>query len=82
MKTRQPIILSPPLATAIARGAAFVPRAKRSAFLKGVVQSLRGLRRPDPDQVASAIFLQWRLLAVVPTTAKKKASPFPFRRAA
>src|SRR5690606_35533571 len=42
-------------ALAIARAAAFVPAGKRPAFLKGILQSLRGLSRLDADVIAQAV---------------------------
>lgn len=69
-------------AVAIARAAAFVPAPKRAAFLKGVLQSLRGLSRPDADVIAQAVWTQWQLAGVVPRKAPKPGFSSPFKRAA
>ena len=69
-------------ALAIARAAAFVPARKRPAFLRGILQSLRGLGRPDADVIAQAVWTQWQLAGVVPRKAPKPGFSSPFKRAA
>lgn len=69
--TRRPITIRRENALAIARASAFVPARKRPAFLKGILRSLHGLRRPDADVIAQAIWTQWQLAGVVPRKAPK-----------
>jgi hypothetical protein len=79
---RRSIIIAPADAVAIARAAAFVPVSRRKEFVRGVVASLRGLRRPDADTVATAVLTQWRLIGVIPRKAPKPGFRPPFKRAA
>ena len=81
MKGR-PITIKRENALAILRAASFVPVAKRRTFLRGIVQSLRGLSRPDADVIAQAVWTQWRLAGVVPRKAPKPGFASPFKRAA
>ncbi len=69
-------------ALAIARAAACVPATKRPAFLKGILQSLRGLSRPEADVIAQAVWTQWQLAGVVPRKAPKPGFNPAYRRAA
>lgn len=79
---RVPIKVSRESAVTIARAAAYVPALRRRAFLKGIVQSLRGLSRPDADVIAQAIWTQWRLAGVLPRAKPKPGFSAPYRRAA
>lgn len=79
---RRPITINRESALAVVRAAACVPAVRRPAFIKGIVQSLRGLSRPDADTVATAVLTQWRLIGVIPRKAPKPGFRPPFKRAA
>lgn len=80
--TRRAVTMRRDNALAIARAAAFVPASRRAAFLKGILQSLRGLSRPDADVIAQAVWTQWQLAGVVPRKAPRPGFSSPFKRAA
>ncbi len=80
---KRPVQISPAAAKTVARVAVALPLPKRRAFLKGLAIGLRGLSRPDDDQVATAIVSQLRIHRIVPALASnKRAGPSPFKRAA
>lgn len=79
---RRPITINRESALAVVRAAACVPAARRPAFIKGVVQSLRGLSRPDADVIAQAVWTQWRLAGVLPRAKPKPGFNPVYRRAA
>jgi hypothetical protein len=80
---KRAVKISPVAVVTVAKVASALPMPKRRQFLKGLAIGLRGLSRPDDDQVATAIVSQLRLHGIVPELASnKRAGPSPFRRAA